>query len=227
MSPSNAFGFPVEHVPPQEKKPAETVGHFSATVTPPALPEPAPDLVAAGDKAREQAGQRLKELVWEYPDGTRRVPLLTSSRWAFHEALRGRIGADDTALVMNPQQAHAAEHSRRFLDGTLLLFLCLNPTSTWEEPRTRMIGARTIEIEPMVSDFYGFLAAWRRWVDESIPLNRLDDAVILAETLVSLTFSALAVRVNEATEEDAEESAEKKTQSPAGKTDTSPQSALP
>ena len=222
MSPSNAFGFPATT---WEKSGEEKDVPHGNTSPVPAAPDI--DLVAQGDKAREQAGQRLKELVWEFPDGTRRVPLLTSSRWAFHEALRGRIGADDTALVMNPQQAHAADYSRRFLDGTLLLYLCLNPTSTWEEPRTRTIGGRTVEIEPLVADFYGFLAAWRRWVDESIPLNRLDDAVTLAESLVSLTFSALAVRVNDQDAGVDGDSAEKKTQSLAGKTDTSPQSALP
>jgi hypothetical protein len=224
--PSNAFGFPASSDPTESNSQAASLvkDDEKGDAALPIPPDPSPR--EAGDQAREQAGEKLRRLVWEFPNGSRRVPLLTSSRWCVYEALRSRIGADDAVIVVNPRQAHASAYSRRFLDSSLLLFLCLSPASTWEQPRTVTHNGRTIELEPLAADFGGFLNAWRRWTDESIPIPRLDDAVTMAESLVSLTFSALAVRSSE--EDEAEdETAEKKTQSPGGTTDTSVASVAP
>jgi hypothetical protein len=198
MSPSNAFGFPVEHVPPQEKKPAETVGHFSATVTPPTAPDP----TVAGDKAREKAGMNLSQLTWTFPDGTRRHAKLTSSRWAMSEALRQMMLPTGTTNYPRPL-AEAVGTSQRFLTAPILLWFCLHEPEAWEEPRGKEMA--------LMHDWQALYSEIRRWTDENIPPARLDDAVLLAETLADLTFSALPVR--RASEDDPEpDEAQKKTQ---------------
>ena len=193
MSPSNAFGFPVEHVPPQEKKPAETVGHFSATVTP-------PDPTTAGDKVREKAGLTLSQLTWTFPDGSRKHAKLTSSRWALSEALRQAMLP--TPATEDPTRALALAVSQRFFTAPILLWFCLHEPEAWEEPRGNDVA--------LMHDWQALYSEIRRWTDESIPPSRLDDAVQLAELLAELTFSALPVRRASEDEREPDE-AQKKT----------------
>jgi hypothetical protein len=187
--PSNAFGFPVEHVP-------------HGTAQPPAEPPaPAPpDATAAGDKVREKAGMTLSQLTWTFPDGSRRHAKLTSSRWALYEALR--VSAVPAPATGDYTQALSLAVSQRFITAPILLWLCLHEPEVWEAPRRDDVA--------LVHDWPALLSEVRRWADDAIPPPRLDDAVQLAELLADLTFSALPVR--RASEDDPEpDAAQKKT----------------
>ncbi|TXH15730.1 MAG: hypothetical protein E6R03_06670 [Hyphomicrobiaceae bacterium] len=183
---------------------------------------PARDPVAEGNDRRIKARQQLEQLVWRFPDGSARVPMLTSSRWGMYEALRQRIGADDFVPVLTEAEASAQAYRRRYLESTILLFLCLNSADTWERTRIIEHAGKSIEVEPLAANFSDFLATIRRWGDEAIPVDRLDAAVTMGDQLISLTFAAATVPV--ATPDDETESeedeAEKKTLSRDGRTCT-------
>jgi hypothetical protein len=222
----NSFGF----FPAQAAAPVVQVD--DRVIDPPAgrprPPAPEPDPLQEANQRRVEAGHQLQRLVWRFPDGSGRVPLLTSSRWALYEALRGRLGADDFTPVLTPEESSAQSWRRRYLEAGLLLFLCLHAADTWEKPRTITHNGRSIEVEPLVANFADFLATVRRWTDDAIPIPRLPDAVALADQLVDLTFSAATVRgVHPDDEESESEEAEKKTQLPDGRTVTSPVSVAP
>lgn len=229
---ANAFAFNTAKTPPAEvARPAGPVS-FQTIIDPPAgRPRPAvpePDPMDAANARREAARRQLQSLVWRFPDGTGRVALLTSSRWALYEALRGRLGVDDFVPVLTPEESEAQSMRRRFLESGVLLFLCLQSADVWEKPRTISHDGRSIEIEPLVANFGDFLASIRRWMDVAIPIDRLGEAVHLAEKLVDLTFMAATIRGVHPDDEDSEpdpDGAEKKTPLQDGRTVISPASA--
>ena len=163
---------------------------------------PSPTPLEAGNAARERAGQSLSQLTWTFSDGIRRHPKLTASRWALYEAVR------QSAWPVMPTEdvtaAFSSAYSQRYLTSTLLLWLCLHEPEAWETPRPRDVA--------LCHDWPALVRHVRVWVDENIPVARLDDAVVLAEALAHLTFSAVPVRVpNPDDEEDPEDDGQKKT----------------
>jgi len=208
-------------------------GNASSAVTAPPMPAPdivtddappaaraapsAPTPLETANAARETVSQALRSLVWIFPDGSRKVPLLTSSRWCLYEALRGKIGADEGRVTVTREQASQEAYRRRYVEAGLLLFLCFHPASTWEAPRRQSLAGRTVEIEPLEANFSDFLRSVNRWIDEAIPIPRLPDAVAMAEALADGHWSA-AVIARPSDDPDAvdDETAEKKTPAPTG-----------
>jgi len=177
---------------------------------------------------REKSGLALRQLVWHFPDGSARVPSITSSRWALYEALHGRMGADDFVPMLTPDESSAQAWRRRYLEAGVLLYLCLHAAEVWENPRTITHAGRTLELEPLIANFADFLVAIRRWMDHAVPPHRLSDAVAISEQLIALTFSAATVPGVDPNDEDSDtEGAEKKTPRQDGKIDTWPASAVP
>jgi hypothetical protein len=179
--PSNDFGFGPEV--PQGTPPAQTVGHFSATVTPPVKPA-LPDPIELGDKAREKAGMTLSQLTWTFPDGSRKHAKLTSSRWALYEAVRAT--AIPPPSTDDPGVALIIASSQRFITASILLWFCLHEPEAWETPRPNDVA--------LAHDWPALLREVRRWADEAIPPSQLDASVLLANLLVDLTFCAIPVR---------------------------------
>lgn len=161
------------------------------------------DIIRNADAIRTAAGQRLQELVWTHPDGSRSHPELTSSRWVIHQWLCAGLGDQylDEEAALQQQERLAG------ITAGLLLFLCISPSRMWEMPRPGDV--------PLLNDRPAFLRAGMAWIDRQIPMARMGEAIALANALTDHTWSALPTVI---AEDDPDADPQKKTPPRAGKT---------
>lgn len=120
------------------------------------------DAMRRGNQVRQDAAHELESLEWVGPNG---VPIrlnLTSGKAAHYEWLRRMRRGQDAPMEITENEVMAS----RYLDSGLLLFLCAT-----DRPPTRVDDA---------------LDAAERWIDENIPVARMDEALGVANRILDL-----------------------------------------